>query len=76
MLTALILLNHAPSNRLSRSEIGSFVVKRTPQSVSKAISRLVELKEIRQASNGEIALTPNGQKRIMEHILPKYGAKP
>lgn len=72
----LILLNHAPSNRLSRSEIGNFVVKRTSQSVSTAISRLIALKEVRLADNGEIALTPNGQKRIMKQILPKYSPEP
>jgi hypothetical protein len=72
----LILLNHAPSNRLSRSEINQFVVKRSPKTVSTAITRMLEAKEVRTASNGDIALTPVGQQRILEVILPKYHLKP
>lgn len=72
----LLLLNHAPSNRLSRLEIGKYVVNRTPQAVSKAISRLLTVKEVRMASNGEIALTPIGQQRVFDQILPKYEQKP
>jgi hypothetical protein len=67
----LLLLYNAPSNRLSRSEIREYVVNRNSQSVASAISRMSAAREIRVASNGDIALTPNGHKRVLEQIMPK-----
>jgi hypothetical protein len=68
----LILLNHAPNNRLSRTELRSFSANRTPSSITTAINRLLASKDIRAADSNELALTPNGQKRVMKEVLPKY----
>lgn len=67
----LILLHHAASNRLSRQEIRTFANQRTANAVSTALSRLIASKDARVADNGDIALTPNGQRRLMLNIIPK-----
>jgi hypothetical protein len=66
----LLLLYHATSNRLSRTELRKQAANQKPENVSVAISRLIKNKDIRPV-NDEVALTPNGQKRIIEEILPK-----
>jgi hypothetical protein len=68
----LMLLNHASDNRLSRNAIRSQAPHLSPQQVSGAIS-LMENKsrQIRPTQGGEIALTPNGSKRVLEEIIPK-----
>lgn len=71
----LLLLNHAPNNRLTRTEIRNQAPNQKPATINVAISRLIASKEIRDAGNGDVALTPLGQKRVMEVILPKYGPK-
>jgi hypothetical protein len=69
----LLLLNHASNNRLTRAELREQASNQKPQTVNAAISRLIKQKEVRPVGEGEIALTPNGQKRLMEEILPKLG---
>ncbi len=66
----LILLYHASNNRMSKTAIKEHAVNQKPQNMDVAISRLIKSKDIRLAGN-EVALTPNGQKRIIEEILPK-----
>lgn len=68
----LLLLYHAANNRLSRAELREQAVGQNPQNVSVAMSRLIKNKDIRPVAEDEIALTPNGQKRILEQVLPKY----
>jgi len=65
----LFLLNHAPSNRLSRTEIRESASNRKASAVNMAITRLIQSREVRVTSNGEIALTPLGQRRVMEKSL-------
>ncbi|WP_026733286.1 hypothetical protein [Fischerella sp. PCC 9605] len=67
----LLLLFHADNNRLSRTELREQAANQKPQTVSVAISRLIRIKDIRPIGTNEVALTPNGQKRIIEQILPK-----
>ena len=67
----LLLLNHAIGNCLSRNSIRDFAHQK-PANVSVAISRMIKDKEIRTADNGDIVLTPSGQKRVFEEIIPKY----
>lgn len=71
----LLLLNHASKNRLARSEIRSLTPNQKPNTVAATISRLIASRETRDAGNGEVALTPPGQKRIREVILPKYSLR-
>ena len=66
----LLLLYHAPNNRWSRAKLRSHSTHK-PDTVNVAISRLIQQKDIRVASDGEVALTPNGQKRIREIIVPR-----
>lgn len=67
----LILLNHASQNRLSRSDIGKYASGRSSGSISTALSRLMDAREIRPVGKSEYALTPTGQKRVREIIIPK-----
>ncbi|HEY0077819.1 MAG TPA: hypothetical protein VGB73_04170 [Pyrinomonadaceae bacterium] len=66
----LLLLNHAPDHRLSRLELQRQAANQRPQNVAVAIARLIEKKDIRPVGE-EVALTPNGQERVMTEILPK-----
>lgn len=69
----LLLLNHAVTHRMSRSQLRELMPNQNPKTVSNTILRLLSLREIRDAGNGEVALAPPGQKRVMEVIVPKYG---
>lgn len=70
----LLLLYHASNNRLSRAELREQAANQQPENVTVAISRLIKNKDIRPISD-EVALTPKGQKRIIEEILPKLTPK-
>ncbi len=70
----LLLLNHASGNRLTRAELREQAANQKPQNVSSAVSRLIKEKHIRPVGTEEVALTPNGQKRVMEDILPKVSS--
>lgn len=70
----LLLLNHAPGNRLKPSELQQQAANQKANNVSTAINRLIKKKEIRRAAD-EVALTPNGQQKIMKEILPKWTPK-
>jgi len=37
-----------------------------------AITKLIANREIRQEDNGELALTPRGQYKVMNEVIPKY----
>lgn len=67
----LLLLNHAAGNRLSRSTLRALTTHQTNNAVNVALSNLLKNKEVRETDDGEIALTPLGQKRIIEEIIPK-----
>ncbi len=68
----LLLLSHASNNRLTRTEIRNLAPNQNPRTIAAAITKLVSSREIRDAGNGEVALTPPGQQRILNVILPKY----
>jgi hypothetical protein len=67
-------LNHAPNNRLDRSALREQAANQRQENINTAISRLIISKDIRPIGD-EVALTPNGQKRIFEEILPKFTPK-
>jgi hypothetical protein len=67
---ALILLSRAPGGRLSRDELKSYI-RNTPNAVSTAITRLVTAREVRVSESGDIAITPTGERRVREVIVPK-----
>lgn len=66
----LLLLNRAPGGRLTRDELRSFIDV-APSVVSTSITRLTASKEIGIANTGDVAVTPIGQKRVREVIIPK-----
>lgn len=66
----LLLLNHASGNRLSRSDLRLYAHQK-PANMNTAISRKIAAKEVR-AIGDDIVLTPSGQKRVREEILPKW----
>jgi hypothetical protein len=68
----LLLLFHAPGNRLSRADIRLFASGQKSNTLGAAVTRLTRDKLVRCAENGELVLTPLGQKRVMEQIIPKW----
>jgi len=67
----LLLLNHAEGHKLLREELEQQAKNNTQSSLSVAFSRLQKTNEIRASSTpGELALTPKGQKRVIEKIIP------
>jgi hypothetical protein len=68
----LLLLNHAPGNRLTRDALREQATNQKASNVGVAISRLMKDKEIRAVGSNEVALTPNGQARIIKEIIPKW----
>lgn len=67
----LLLLNHAKGNKLHREELLRQAKNNTVAAVKTGITRLLKTNEIRNtAAQGELALTPVGQKRIIEQIIP------
>lgn len=68
----LVLLYRAPNNRLSRAELRSYAYNQKPATINVAVSRLINSRDVRPADNDEVALTPIGQKRVLNVILPKH----
>ncbi len=71
----LLLLFHSPTNRLSRAELRKYAPNQNPKTVGTAITRLIDQKDIRPVGEADVALTPNGQKRVIEDVLPKHAPK-
>ncbi|MCC7235657.1 MAG: hypothetical protein IT163_10165 [Bryobacterales bacterium] len=69
----LLLLNHAEGHRLQREELSRQAKNNSTSATNTALSRLTKSNEIRTtAYPGELLLTPKGQKRVIESIIPKY----
>ena len=68
----LLLLNHAASNRLSRASIRQYASLQKAPTLNAAITKLIANREVRQEDNGELALTPRGQHRVMNEVIPKH----
>jgi hypothetical protein len=66
----LLLLNHAQGHRLSKDELLKQAKNSSENALAVALSRLLKTNEIRAVGNDEIALTPKGQKRVIEKIIP------
>jgi hypothetical protein len=67
----LLLLNHADGHKLAKVELCNQAKNNTPSAFTVAVSRLLKSNEIRTtAVSGELALTPKGQKRVIEKIIP------
>jgi hypothetical protein len=68
----LLLLNHADGHKLQRDELTRQAKNSSDKSVEVAVSRLLKNNEIRSTgTNGEVAITPKGQKRVIVKIIPK-----
>jgi hypothetical protein len=68
----LMLLSHADGHKLQKDEVTRQAKNNTDSSVGVAISRLTKTNEIRATGTpGELAITPKGQKRVIEKIIPK-----
>jgi hypothetical protein len=71
----LLLLNHAEGHKLSKGELSQHAKNNTGTSLTVAFSRLLKSNEIRSTNTaGEVALTPKGQKRVIEKIIPALKA--
>ncbi len=68
----LLLLNHAASNRLSRAAIRQYAPLRKTPTLNAAITKLINTRQVRPVHDGDLALTPRGQHRVMHEIIPKY----
>jgi hypothetical protein len=71
----LILLYHRSENRSSRSKLISDASNQKPDTIRRAITSLISRKEVRVAENDDIVLTPVGQKRVRENLIPKLMPK-
>jgi hypothetical protein len=71
----LVLLSNADGKRLSRAKLREFAPNQKPDTVNAAVKRLLGSKDIRVADDGNVVLTPNGEKKLIETIMPKL-AKP
>lgn len=71
----LLLLNHAPEKRLSRSTLRAQAANQKAATINAALLRLTKLKEVRPAGSDEIAITPKGQIRVIKEIAPKWSPK-
>jgi len=67
---ALVLLSRSGGGRLTRDELKSYV-RNTPKAISTAISRLTTSRDVRVSDTGEIVITPAGERRVREVIIPK-----
>ena len=68
----LLLLNHAEGHKLPKFQLMRLAKNNTEKSLNVAFSRLSKTNEVRATSTvGELALTPKGQKRVIEKIIPK-----
>jgi hypothetical protein len=68
----LVLLNHADGHKLQRDELTRQAKNSNDKSIGVAISRLLKANEIRNTSTaGELAITPKGQKKVIQEIIPK-----
>jgi hypothetical protein len=71
----LMLLSHADGHRLQKDDLTRQAKNNTDSSVGTAISRLTKTNEIRTTGTpGELAITPKGQRRVIEKIIPKLKA--
>lgn len=69
----LVHLQHSQSGRLTRNELKQFI-KKDQSTVGRAISRLSSSKEVRISKSGDVVITPLGQARARENIIPKLSA--
>ncbi|WP_031501092.1 hypothetical protein [Bryobacter aggregatus] len=71
----LLLINHAIGHKLQREELTRQAKNNSSSSLGVAISRLTKSNELRTTGVvGELAITPKGQKRVIEKIIPKLKA--
>lgn len=67
----LLLLNHAEGHKLSKKDIREQAKNNKTAALNVAFSRLLSTNDIRVTSvKGEVALTPKGQKRVIEKVIP------
>ena len=70
----LLLVGHAGNNRLSRTALREHAHQKTG-TLNAAITKMLAARELRTTDDGELALTPNGQRALMQDIIPKYTPK-
>lgn len=70
----LLLTGHASNSRLSRTALREHARQKTG-TLNAAITKMLAAKELRTTDDGELALTPNGQRALMQDIIPKYTPK-
>lgn len=68
----LLLLNHATDNRLSRLEIKQYARLTKTPTLNAAIKKLLTQRHIRTLDNGDLALTPRGQQKVIHKIIPNH----
>ena len=71
----LLLLHHAPNNRLSRSSLHAQAKHQSQSNLNQDIVRLEKLKQIRLTGDGDWLITPPGQNRVLKSIMPRYAQR-
>lgn len=70
----LFLLQHSPQGRAMKNQFRTWIPKASPQAINMAVTRLQDARHVLPAEGGEIAITPLGQKRLQQEILPRISA--
>lgn len=72
----LLLLAHAEGNQMSRADLRRFASQQNPGTVSAATSRLINERDVRPLPGDPkvVALTPKGEKRVREILMPRLAA--
>lgn len=70
----LMLLQHSSGGRYTRDELKQYTYA-SPAAVTTALSRLSDNKQVRISDKGQVVITPLGEERVREEILPKLASK-
>lgn len=70
----LMLLQHSSGGRYMREELKQYV-HASPTAINTALSRLSDSRQIRISDKGDVVITPLGEERIRESILPKLSSQ-
>jgi len=69
----LVYLQHSSSGCLTRNELKQFI-KKDQSTIGRAISKLSIDRQVRMSNAGEVVITPLGQARVYEIIIPKLSS--
>ncbi|SRR6266487_6482365 len=70
----LMLLQHSSGGSYTRDELKQYTYA-SQAAVNTALSRLSDNRQVRMSDKGDVVITPLGEERVREEILPKLASK-